>query len=99
MPTTTIRLPEDLKNRIVLAAARHETSPHAFMLDALADTVEQDERRQGFVDTAEQRYRNIVTTGMTLPWSEMRSYLEDKVAGRATSRPLPRKLGTEKPGE
>jgi hypothetical protein len=98
MSTTTIHLPEDLQKRIALAAERHETSPHAFMLDALADRVDQDERRQGFVDTAEQRYRNIVTTGMTIPWSEMRSYLEDKVAGRATSRPLPRKLGAEKSG-
>jgi len=91
MPTTTIRLPEDLKGRIAQAAARNDTSPHAFMLDALAESVAADERRQAFVDTAERRYGNIIATGMTIPWSEMRSYLEDRVADRPTTRPRARR--------
>ena len=98
MPTTTIRLPDGLKDRIAQAAQRQGTSTHAFMLATLADRVDEDERRQDFVDTAERRYQAIIASGMTVPWDEMRSYLENRAAGRATSRPIARKLGTDKPG-
>ena len=92
MSTTTIRLTEDLKHRIAQAATRKGTSSHAFMLDALADRVDEDERRQGFHDAAEQRYQAIIASGMTIPWSEMQTYLKSRAAGGTPSRPAPRKL-------
>ena len=48
-------------------------------------------RHSAFRD-AEQRYARIVESGATLPWSEMRGYLEDRIAGKAARRPAPRKL-------
>jgi predicted transcriptional regulator len=92
MPTTTIRLPEDLKERIARAAERAGTSSHALILDAIAEWVDAEERRNDFLDTAEQRYAGIVATGKTIPWQEMRTYLENRVAGKKTARPAPRKL-------
>lgn len=92
MPTTTIRLPEDLKNRIAQAAERRGTTSHAFMLDALTERVNEDERRTDFYDSAERRYAEIIASGMTIPWSEMRTYLESRIAGRATSRPTAKKV-------
>ena len=92
MSTTTIRLTDDLKHRIAQAANRKGTSAHAFMLDALADRVDEDERRQDFYDSAEQRYQKIIASGMTIPWSEMRGYLERRAADPATPRPKARKL-------
>ncbi len=92
MPTTTIRLPEDLKDRIAHAAERAGTTSHAFILDAIAERVDEEERRNDFHDTAERRYAEIVTSGMTIPWSEMRTYLENRLAGRKESRPKARKL-------
>ena len=92
MPTTTIRLPKDLKDRIAHAAERVGTTSHAFILDAIAERVDEEERRNNFHDTAEQRYAEIVASGMTVAWSEMRTYLENRLAGRKTSRPKARKL-------
>ena len=92
MPTTTIRLPKDLKDRIAHAAERAGTTAHAFIIDAIAERVDEEERRNDFHDTAERRYAEIVTSGMTIPWSEMRTYLENRLAGRKTSRPKSRKL-------
>lgn len=92
MTTTTIRLPDELKERIAQAAERVGTTPHAFILDAIAERVEEAERRNDFHATAEQRYAKIVATGKTVPWSEMRTFLEDRLAGRNPSRPVPRKL-------
>ena len=92
MSTTTIRLPEDLKTRITIAAKRAGTTSHNFILEAIAEKANQDERRGDFNDLADQRYANIIATGMTIPWSEMRSYLENRVVGKSATRPKARKL-------
>ena len=92
MPTTTIRLPEALKARIAAAAKRAGTTSHNFILEAIAEKADQEERRTDFNQIAEQRYARIVATGKTIPWSEMRSYLEDRVAGGKAKRPSARKL-------
>ena len=38
-------------------------------------------------DIADERYARIVATGKTIPWQEMRSYLEARVAGKKVKRP------------
>ena len=93
MPTTTIRLPENLKDRIAHAAERAGTTSHAFILDAIAERVNEEERRSDFHNTAERRYAEIATSGMTIPWKEMQTYLENRLAGKKVSRPKARKLG------
>ena len=92
MSTTTIRLPDDLKTRIAAAAARAGTTSHNFILEAIAEKAEQVERRSDFDDLAEQRYATIVSSGKTIPWDQMRRYLEDRLAGKKVSRPSSRKL-------
>ena len=37
MPTTTIRLPKDFKDRVARAAERTGMTSHAFILDAILD--------------------------------------------------------------
>ena len=92
MPTTTIRLPDDLKTRIAAAAKRAGTTAHAFILEAIAEKAEQAERRADFDAVAEARYAGIVASGRTIPWQEMRGYLEARMAGKAAKRPAARKL-------
>jgi len=92
MSTTTIRLPPDLKKRIARAAERAGTTPHGLILEAIAEKAEQEERRGEFEDTAERRYAGIVASGKTVPWNEMRRYLERRVAGRKVARPKARTL-------
>ncbi len=92
MPTTTIRLPEDLKERVAQAAERAGTTSHAFILEAIAERVEDAERRNEFHDTAERRYAEIAASGKAILWSEMGTYLEERLAGKKTTRPVARKL-------
>ena len=92
MSTTTIRLPDDLKARISAAAKQAGTTAHAFILEAIAEKAEQAERRADFDTVAEARYADIVATGKTIPWPEMRAYLEARLAGKVTKRPAARKL-------
>ena len=92
MSTTTIRLPEDLKSRVAAAADRVGTTAHSFILQAIAEKIDKDERSNDFHDLAEQRYATIVASGKTIPWNQMRRYLEDRVKGVKVSRPTAKKL-------
>lgn len=92
MTTTTIRMPDDLKARVAAAAKRSGTTPHGFMLEAIAEKAEQAELRADFDALAEDRYARIVDSGKTISWSEMRGYLEQRLAGKSVKRPLARKL-------
>jgi predicted transcriptional regulator len=92
MPTTTIRLPDDLKARVAAAAERAGTSPHSFILEAIAEKAEEAERRAEFDETAEGRYAQIVASGKTIPWSDMRQYLEARAAGKKPRRPAVKRL-------
>ena len=94
MSTTTIRLPEDLKARVAAAAERTGKTPHSFILEAIAEKAEQEELRGAFDALAEVRYADIVASGRTIPWKEVRAYLEKRLAGRPARRPVARKTGS-----
>ena len=91
MSTTTIRLPDDLKARVAAAAKHAGTTAHAFILEAIAEKAEQAERHADFDVVAEARYAHIVATGKTIPWQDMRAYLEARMDGRNAKRPVGRK--------
>ncbi len=92
MPTTTIRLSEDLKKRVASAARRTGTTAHGFILEAIAEKATLEEQRVEFDAEAEERYSRIVASGKTIPWQKMRSYLEARIAGKTTKPPVARKL-------
>lgn len=90
--TTTIRLPDELKARVAAAAECAGISPHGFILEAIAEKTAQEEQRRAFDAVAQQRYDKLVASGRSVPWSEMRRYLEDRAAGIAGRPPAARKL-------
>lgn len=92
MTTTTIRLPPDLKARVAAAAKKSGQSAHSFIVEAIAEKAEDAERHSEFHALADTRFEAIATHGKTIPWSEMRSYLEQRVGGKKPRRPAPRKL-------
>ncbi|MEO8188126.1 MAG: CopG family transcriptional regulator [Burkholderiaceae bacterium] len=92
MSTTTIRLPDDLKTRVAAAAKRAGKTTHSFILEAVAEKTDDTERRIDFSELAEKRYAAIAASGKTIPWSEMRAYLERRIAGKRPRRPVAKKL-------
>ena len=92
MSTTTIRLPDELKNRVARAAKRAGTTSHNFILEAIAEKAEMVEQRNDFIATAETRYANIVESGKTIPWKDMQRHLTDRMAGKKSPRPNAKKL-------
>jgi predicted transcriptional regulator len=78
MSTTTIRMPDELKARVTAAAEKAGTTAHSFILQAIAEKAQQQELYSEFNEQAERRYAAILATGKTIPWNEMRTYLEQQ---------------------
>jgi predicted transcriptional regulator len=91
--TTTIRLDDELRARVAAVAEREGKSSHAFIVEAIAQTVEQAELKSEFHREADERWSKILDQGKTVPWDEMRSYLTARAEGRpSVRRPRARKL-------
>lgn len=67
-------------------------TPQRFILETIAEKTEREERRTEFHEVSRRRYAKIVTTGRTIPWSAMRAYLGERLAGRKPRRPGSRKF-------
>jgi predicted transcriptional regulator len=93
MATTTIRIDDDLKARVAAAAERAGTTAHAFMLDAIISTVEQDETDEAFRLVADARWATMLETGQTVAWNDAKAWLGARSRGENPSRPAPRKPG------
>jgi predicted transcriptional regulator len=91
MATTTIRLDEELKARVAAAAERSGKTPHAFMLEAIAESVEHDEADAEFHRIADERWAEIQATGETVPWEDVKAWLEAHARGETLPWPAARK--------
>ncbi len=94
MSTTTIRIEEDLKARIAAAAENTGQTPHAFMLEAIARTVEQVELDEEFHRVADERWAKLLATGKTVSWDRAREYLEARARGERPRKPVARRPGS-----
>ena len=92
MSTTTIRIEDDLKARVVVAAQHAGKTAHAFILDAISQTVEQVELDNAFSAVADQRWANIQASNKTVPWDDAKAYLAARANGKPTRKPAARKL-------
>jgi predicted transcriptional regulator len=87
MSTTTIRIEDALKARVAAAAQRAGKTAHAFILDAICQTVEQVELDNAFDTLADQRWANIQATGKTVPWDDAKAYLVARANGEPQTKP------------
>lgn len=92
MSTITIRLPSELKARVAAAAKQADTTPHDFILEAIAEKTELAARQAEFHAVADRRYAELLGSGKSIPWDEARAWLESRIAGRTAERPKPKKL-------
>lgn len=92
MSTTTLKLPDDLKERIVAAAADAGKTPHAFMVEALSAQTALAERRRAFVDAAATAQQEVAESGVVYDADAVFSYLQDTLQGKRAKRPKAVKL-------
>jgi myo-inositol catabolism protein IolC len=65
---------------------------HAFILDAIAQTVEQAELDDAFHRVADERWAKVLATGKAVPWDAAKSWIEARSRGERPGRPKSRRL-------
>lgn len=92
MSMTTIRVDEELKARITLAAERAGKTTHGFILEAICRTVEDGELEDGFHQLADERWQKAQVTGKAIAAEDMHAYLVARAQGKPAKRPRARKV-------
>ena len=87
MTTTSLKLPEELKERAASAAEKLGQTPHAFMVEAIATATDRAERRAQFVAEALTADEAMTKTGLGYEADEVFAYLRKRAAGKKAVRP------------
>ncbi|GIX27231.1 CopG family ribbon-helix-helix protein [Pelomicrobium sp. G1] len=87
--TTTLKLPQQLKERIAALAEQTGRSPHALMLEAIEREVARGERMRSFVEEAIAADRRIDATGEVFAADEVHAWIERLARKRKAARPKP----------
>ena len=87
--TTTLKLPEKLKRRIVPLAKSADKTPHAWMVEALELHTTLAERRKSFVAEALAAEKQVEESGKVYRAEDVHRYIRGRAAGRKPGRPKP----------
>lgn len=91
MPTTTLKLSDDLKSRIAPIAKASGKTAHAWMVDALESQVALAEMRDGFIADAQAAATAIDAGGALYAAEDVHAYIVARAQGKRAPRPRPAK--------
>ena len=89
MSTTSLKLPDSLKERIAQLATATGKTPHAFMVEAISEQTERVEEDRAFMARAEQSLKHYQKTGIGYDADEVHAYLRAKIHGIILPEPKP----------
>ena len=91
MTTTSLKLPDELKQRINVLAELAGKSPHAFMVDVIAEQTDRIEEDRAFMARAEASKKHFDETGIAYDADEVNAYFRAKIQGIELPKPQPKK--------
>ena len=98
MSTTSLKLPDALKERIQHFASESHVSAHAFMVSTLESEVERREARAAFEASAEAAAADIDAGGPVYEAAEVRRYITEKLRARGTGTQVERPRAMQREG-
>ncbi|MBL8226568.1 MAG: hypothetical protein JNM50_14680 [Chromatiales bacterium] len=90
MSTTSLKLPDDVKQLAAAAARQQGVTPHAFMVDAIRAAAEAAAKRAAFVADAAACRADALGSGKGYGASEVESYVKARARGKTAARPRAR---------
>ena len=90
MSTTSLKLTEALKQRVLVESERKGISPHAFMVGAIEQAALAAEQRAAFIAEAKAAQLEMVRTGQGFDVDEVHAYIAARIAGEDLPRPRAR---------
>lgn len=85
--STTLKLPEELKERIKPLAKAAGKTPHAWMVEALQLSAALAEKRSAFIAAALQADEEVEKSGEAYAAEAVHRYIAARAAGRKGKRP------------
>jgi predicted transcriptional regulator len=82
MSTTSLKLSDELKQRAVAAAERKGVSPHAFMVQAIANSVRSVQLRESFAEDSVAALSDMKASGEGFELNDVRTYFAQMSAHR-----------------
>ena len=87
MATISVKLSDTTRDRVQMAALNLGLTPHALMVHAIEDAVDQAEARQTLIEQALASRQRVAQTGLVVDGAAFGDFLKAKVRGQATKRP------------
>lgn len=87
MATTSLKLPDELKQRTVAAAEQKGITPHAFMISAIEQAALAAEQHNSFIADALAAEQESLETGLPYDADEVHSYIQARLGGQNPERP------------
>jgi predicted transcriptional regulator len=95
--TTSLKLPDALKEQIAQTAAREGKTAHALMVETLQTAMDDARMREEFHREAEEAYDDMVRTNVCYSHEEMAKWACARARGDKTARPTPQAYDPNKP--
>jgi len=87
MPSTTLKLPEELKRRVARLIEDSDTTMHAFLVRAVERATEAAERRARFVEAALSARANVARSRRGHSMEDVAAWARKRAAGSKVRRP------------
>jgi len=87
--TTSLKLPPYLKDKVSELAHGVAQTPHAYMVEAIAEKVARDEKRRDFVESGVAAAADFKRTGVAYSHKEAMRYVRARAKGKKVRRPKP----------
>ncbi len=89
MSTTSLKLPDELKESIQRFAAEDGLSPHAFMVRTLEHAVRRAETRRSFIAEGEASLDEVQSGGTVYAAKDVHDWMRASLRGKAAAAPKP----------
>jgi len=94
--TTSLKLPEDLKEKVAALAQGVAQTPHAYMVDAISEKVARDEKRRSFLRAAEESAAEVARTGLVYRAEDVHREFRARASGKRARKSRSMKLASIK---
>lgn len=88
MGITSVRIPDALKQAVDTLAEREGKTPHAFLLEAIAEKVDAAARRQAFHDEGRAILAELRAGAGTVAFDDMAAWMRARARGESVDPPV-----------
>jgi len=93
---TTLKVPDDLRARLAAQAEAEGKSAHAYMLEALREKADREDRRREYLAAGAEALGVYERTGIAYAMEDVERYILGVAAGKKPKPPKPVKAARKK---